>query len=245
MEDGPFLFPKAVQPTGPLAPVSAGAGLLDYEVELCFIGLEVIDLEAPPARFGLVLCNDYTDRAALLRHIDPFDVISGKGFTTGKSAPGFLPIGNLFVIPDTPGDFVPDVELRLYRNGVLQQHAFQRQAIWDFEELLQQTKLRQDASWAHKGAAIALPLEANKIPLRAALLGGTPSGTIFQGDISFVTQAKGFLAWLMGGWDHSIVYWVIESVIEDERAKGHFLRPGEDVVIHVDRLGVISNRIIE
>ena len=52
-----------------------------------------------PASMGLVLCNDYTDRDALLRTLDPWNPGSGKGFTTGKSFPGSLPVGDLFVIP--------------------------------------------------------------------------------------------------------------------------------------------------
>jgi 2,4-didehydro-3-deoxy-L-rhamnonate hydrolase len=245
VEDGPFLFPKAVQPTGPYANVSAGEGLLDYEVELCFVGFSPIDLDNPPAHVGLFLCNDYTDRAKLMRHIDPFDVTSGQGFTTGKSAPGFMPIGNLFVIPLERETFVPEIELNLYRNGVRQQHAFQRQAVWNFEELLQQIKIRQDVMWSYEGADVGLSLNDGVIPVRTALLGGTPSGTIFQGDISLGVQFDGFLNWLMGGWDHSIIYWVIESVIEQEIESGQFLQPGDEVVIHVDGLGVITNSIVE
>src|SRR5690606_22140990 len=81
--DGPFLFPKEVRPTAFNIPVSVGDSLLDYEVELCFVALKDMALDAMPERAGLLLCNDYTDRARLMRHIDPRDITSGTGFTTG------------------------------------------------------------------------------------------------------------------------------------------------------------------
>ena len=40
VDDGPFLFPKLVTPSGPRAPVSAADRLLDYEVELCWVTLQ-------------------------------------------------------------------------------------------------------------------------------------------------------------------------------------------------------------
>jgi 2-keto-4-pentenoate hydratase/2-oxohepta-3-ene-1,7-dioic acid hydratase in catechol pathway len=97
--DGPFLFPKLAEATGPYAPVPAGNALLDYEVEISWVPLAPLSPGERPKHMGLVLCNDYTDRDLLLRTVDPWDPTSGKGFTTGKSFPGSLPIGNLFVIP--------------------------------------------------------------------------------------------------------------------------------------------------
>jgi 2,4-didehydro-3-deoxy-L-rhamnonate hydrolase len=244
VEEGPFLFTKAVQPTfGEPLPYS-DEWLLDYEVELCFVGFEVIDLESPPEHVGLFLCNDFTDRAALLRHVDPFDIASGEGFTTGKSAPGFMPIGDLFVIPRDRASFVPDIELTLYVNNGERQRAFQRQAIWDFEEILVQIDQRRDVVWDYRGTPIKLPLEDRTIPLRTAILGGTPAGTIFQGDISLSLYVKGILQWLAGGWDKGVVHWVIESVIEDAKESGEFLQPGDVVTLHADMLGRVSTVII-
>ena len=244
VEDGPFLFPKAVQPTGPYSNVSAGDGLLDFEVELCFVGFDPIQLDRLPAHVGLFLCNDYTDRAKLMRHIDPFDVTSGNGFTTGKSAPGFMPIGNLFVIPRDHATFVPSVALSLYLNGELRQHAFQSQAIWDLEETLEQVALRQDVTWEYNGTDVSLSLVENTIPVRTAILGGTPSGTLFQG-LSFSQQVSGTLKWLAGGWDKPFAYWIIETYIADAQEAETFLQPSDEVTIHVDRLGVIANKIVE
>lgn len=244
VEDGPFLFPKAVQPTSPYSNVSAGEGLLDYEVELCFVGFEPMQLDRLPAHVGLFLCNDYTDRAKLMRHIDPFDVTSGIGFTTGKSAPGFMPIGNLFVIPRDHATFVPSIELSLYLNGERRQHAFQSQAIWDLQATLHQIKLRHDVTWAYNGIDVGLSLDERTIPVRTAILGGTPSGTLFQG-LSLSQQVSGALKWLAGGWDKPFAYWIIEAYIADAQEAETFLQPGDEVTIHAERLGVISNKIVD
>lgn len=244
VEDGPFLFTKAVQPTKTGELPYSENWLLDFEVELCFVGFDVIDLNNPPEHVGLFLCNDFTDRAALLRHLDPFDPASGKGFTTGKSAPGFMPIGDLFVIPRDRKSFVPDIELTLSVDGKERQRAFQRQAVWNFEEMLGQIDQRRDMVWDYRGTPIMLPLDNGTIPLRTALLGGTPSGTIFQGDIGLSVYLRAAFSWLFGGWDRSIVQWVIETVIEDAKASGDFLKPGNQVVLHADKLGTVETLIV-
>ena len=87
VKGGPFLFPKIVTPTSSRASIPAGRALLDYEVELCLVPLGPI-APGEDAAGGLILGNDVTDRAALLRLVDPRRPASGRGFTTGKSAPG-------------------------------------------------------------------------------------------------------------------------------------------------------------
>ncbi|MBX3489999.1 fumarylacetoacetate hydrolase family protein [Parvibaculum sp.] len=240
--DGPFLFPKEVVPTPFNADIPAGEALLDYEVELCFVALDAIDLDAPPARAGLMLCNDVTDRAALMRHIDPNDVTSGKGFTTGKSAPGFMPVGNLFVIPRDLRAFAAAVELRLYRNGELKQSARQSDAIWDFDELLRQTKARENTTWAYDGRMVGLPIADGRIPARTAILAGTPDGTIFKG-IDKSAMALGAWDWIAGGWDRPVTAHVVERQIAKERAAKRYLQPGERVRIAVGFLGEIDSTV--
>ncbi len=244
VEDGPFLFTKAVQPTGRGTLAYSDAWLLDYEVELCFVGFDVIELNSPPEHVGLFLCNDFTDRAALLRHLDPFDPASGKGFTTGKSAPGFMPIGDLFVIPRDRNSFVPDIELTLFVDGIERQRAFQKQAVWDFDEMLVQINERRDVVWDYRGAPVMLPLEDGAIPLRTAVLGGTPSGTIFQGEIGFTVYIRAAFSWLFGGWDKSIIDWVIETIIADAKVSDTFLKPGNLVVLQADKLGRVATEIV-
>ena len=94
----PFLFPKLVTPTASRAVIPAGAGLLDFEAELCLVPLRPLGLN-DPASGGLILGNDVTDRAVLMRGVNLKDPQSGRGFTDGKSAPGYLPVGDLFVVP--------------------------------------------------------------------------------------------------------------------------------------------------
>ena len=74
----PFLFPKIVQPTAWDAPIPAGDALLDFEVELCLVPLEAL-MPGSPVFGGLILGNDVTDRAVLLRNVDIADPQSGKG----------------------------------------------------------------------------------------------------------------------------------------------------------------------
>lgn len=243
VKDGPFLFPKEVEPTPFDAPVKAGDALLDYEVELCFVTLAPTDLGQTVDRMGMMLCNDVTDRAKLLRNVDPFNVTSGKGFTTGKSAPGYMPVGNLFIIPKDVRDFSQTIELRLYRNGVLKQAARQSEAIWDFDELLRQTKSRSDATWDYQGKVVKLPVEQGVIPSRTGILAGTPNGTIVQG-INKSAYALGLLDFLMGGWNKPLTYWVVERHIAQEVAKNNYLQPGETVSAKVDYLGEMVTPIM-
>lgn len=244
VKDGPFLFPKEVTPTGFNAPISVGKGLIDYEVELCFVALDDLDLDEKPDRVGLVLCNDVTDRAALLRHIDPRNIVSGKGFTTGKSAPGYMPLGTLFVIPRDLRAFAARVELRLFRNGVLKQSARQLEAIWDFDELLRQTKARRLVKWDFQGRSVSLALVDGAIPARTGLLGGTPSGTIFQG-LHKSAIARGVFDWAAGGWSKPLTHWIIERQIAMDKASGRYLQPGENIHIRADYLGELRNTLVD
>lgn len=241
--EGPFLFPKEVIPTAYNAPVSAGDALLDYEVELCFVTLEDLDLDAAPAFIGLTLCNDVTDRAKLLRHADPRNVTSGKGFTTGKSAPGYLPIGSLFVIPRDFRKFVAMLELRLWRNGHVAQQAMQSEAIWDFDALLRETKARKGIAWDYQNRSVPLPLNGNVIPARTGLLAGTPEGTIFQG-VAKSAIVRGLLDWLAGGWSKPVTHWIVERQIARERRLQRYLRPCEVVTVRVDGMGELRNGIV-
>ena len=244
VEDGPFLFAKEVEPTPFDAPIPAGEALLDYEVELAFVALAPFDISQAPAEAGLILCNDVTDRAKLMRNIDASDVTSGKGFTTGKSAPGYLPVGNLFVIPRDVRAFAASVELFLWRNGGGAQKARQSEAIWDFDELVRQSAERQDVRWDFEGREVGLPIHDGIVPARTAILAGTPDGTVFQG-VDKSSMALGAWDWIAGGWDRTLVSHVVERQIARERDARRYLQPGEHVVISVDRMGEIDSLIVE
>lgn len=244
---GPYLFPKLVAPTPYLAPVSLGRGgaLLDYEVELAFVPLEPVQPGDAPELMGLVLCNDYTDRDTLLRHVDTSHVASGDGFTTGKSFPGYLPVGNLFVIPRDLRAFAAALELKLYVNGWLRQRERVGRAIWDVDDLIEQTWVRRGTTWAHRGEEVALvPGDPDVIPARTLLMTGTPAGVVFN-ELNFEEKVSGLFDWLFGGQRSSVPDHAIDNYIRDARAAGIYLHEGDDVFIHVERLGIVRNEVVQ
>lgn len=244
VEDGPFLFAKRVAPTGPYDPVPAGQGLLDYEVELAWVTLAPVAAGERPAALGLVACNDVTDRDLLLRHVDPWDPASGDGFATGKSAPGWLPIGNLFVVPRDPRAFAAGTELRLWVDGSLRQRSPATAMVWDLDAILAQTFAQKDRRWDDRGDAVSLIAGgADVIPARTLLLSGTPHGTIFDG-LRARHYARGVGGWLFGGWDRPLPAHVVGAYLDDAHAAGAYLQPGQRVEIHVDRLGVLQNPVV-
>jgi 2-keto-4-pentenoate hydratase/2-oxohepta-3-ene-1,7-dioic acid hydratase in catechol pathway len=241
VKDGPFLFPKLVTPTGPRAPIPAGQGLLDYEVEIAWVPLAPIVAGAEaPGQMGLVLCNDVTDRETLLRVLDPWDVASGTGFTTGKSFPGFLPVGDLFVVPRDHRAFAKGLTLQLSVNGTLRQRSPATAMVWDVDEIVARTWAWKDRTWDHRGAQVGLLGAPDAIPARAMILSGTPHGTVFDG-MRARHYAAGLGAWLLGGWREPVPKHVVEAYIADARRSGVYLQPGDTVDVKVDGLGVLRN----
>jgi 2-keto-4-pentenoate hydratase/2-oxohepta-3-ene-1,7-dioic acid hydratase in catechol pathway len=243
VEDGPFLFAKLVTPTKPVDTVSAGSGLLDYEVELAVVTLKPLAQGERLGDVGLVLCNDLTDRATLFRKLDPWDVASGQGFTTGKSFPGYLPIGNLFVVPRDFRTFVPKLELRLYVNDRLRQKSPTTEMVWDFDEIVAQTWAAKDRRWEHDGTQVSLLGDSAVIPERTLLMSGTPHGTVFAG-LEPKHYFGGLSRWLFGGWDESPAMRVVDAYIDDARAARAFLQPGDRVDIRVEHMGVVRTTVV-
>ena len=242
VEDGPFLFPKRVAPTNARSSLSAGTGLLDFEVELCFVAIDSVNLSSKQGRVGLLLCNDFTDREKLMHHLDAFDVTSGKGFTTGKSAPGFMPVGNLFVVPKDHRAFSEPLKLTLYHNGELAQQATQSDAIWDFDDLMVQIEQRSGTSWKYQGEQVSLAVQEGDISPRTAILAGTPDGTLFKG-LPRKFQALGVLDWVLGGWNKPVPYWIVNRYVDNAKAEGFYLQAGDKVEIHVEGLGEMTTSI--
>lgn len=242
VEEGPFLFAKLVRPTAWNAAVPHPGGLLDFEVELAWVTLKPIGKEAAPDYLGLLLCNDFTDRATLLRNLDPWDIESGKGFTTGKSFPGFLPVGNLFVIPRDFRAFAGKTRLQLFRENEKRQDSVVRQAVWEIDELLAQAWAWSGVTWEHREQKVRLPSASGQIPARTLILSGTPSGTVFDG-ISMSQKIRGLFRWLSGGWNQPLAANVIEVYIEDATHERTFLQPGEKVLAIGTHLGRIESVI--
>jgi 2-keto-4-pentenoate hydratase/2-oxohepta-3-ene-1,7-dioic acid hydratase in catechol pathway len=212
-------------------------------VEIAWVPLTALAEADRPRHMGLLLCNDYTDREALLRAVDPWEPTSGKGFTTGKSFPGSLPVGNLFVVPRDLDAFTAGIELRLYVNGQLRQQAPLGAATWKLADLIGQTWARRGLTWDHRGASVRLPVVDDRIPERTLIMSGTPDGTVFQ-EIGIGARVSGVAHWLFGGWSRSVPDHVIDAYLRDARAARIYLQPGDRVTIHVERMGVIDNEVI-
>jgi 2-keto-4-pentenoate hydratase/2-oxohepta-3-ene-1,7-dioic acid hydratase in catechol pathway len=244
VKGGPFLFPKMVVPTSSRTPVSAGEALLDYEVELSLVTMTPLAASDGPAG-GLILCNDFTDRALLMRHIDPRNPQSGRGFTTGKSAPGYLPVGDLFVVPRDLDSFVAKLTLQLSVNGAERQHGPATDWIWNFRDIPREARQRRDTHWAYRSGEVRLPFDGDgTIPARTLLMAGTPAGTVFQG-LSAADYLLGIRDFLLRGGRRPIVSCLIERHIARARARRSYLQPGDRVDIRVDYLGALSNLIGE
>ena len=244
VDEGPFLFPKIVYPSGPTAAVSAGAALLDYEVELCYVPLRDFPTLRAPRVLGLILCNDFTDRAKLLRRIDADDIASGQGFTYGKSAAGFLPVGNLFVVPRDTRTFAASLELNLYVNAELRQRALLADAMWDLDTTLVNVDAQRSRKWVFQGSPVGLPFKVTRVPARTLIMSGTPSGTVFDG-IRTMHIVRGVLDWLIGGWDRPVQQWVVDRYIEEETKLGRYLAPGDLVSISVHNMGEVKTLIAD
>lgn len=238
----PFLFPKRVQPGISGDTVSAGTGLLDYEVEIAVMPLEPLRKGETPRYLGILLANDFTDRETLMHAIDRNDVESGKGFTTGKSFPGYLPVGALLVIPRDYRAFVRDIEIRLFVDDGLRQRALGSQMVWDVDEVLAQTMASKDVRWEHRGQQVAL-FDGEAIAARTLVLTGTPHGTVFSGVPNGVI-VSGLARWLFGGWSKSPVEQVMDAYSAAARGARAYLQPGDEVLIQVDRLGQIRSLVV-
>jgi 2,4-diketo-3-deoxy-L-fuconate hydrolase len=242
VKDGPFMFAKVAQPTSSRAAIPASKGLLDYEVELCLVTLTALPANAG-AKGGLILCNDVTDRAALLRGADINDIASGKGFTDGKSGPGFLPVGDLFIVPRNLKAFVEPLELHLSVNGEERQHVRVTKWIWDLDRLFVETAKRGGVSWRWRDGSAQLPVNTDGVlPDRTLILAGTPAGTIFQGP-GPATFVRGALDWVSKFGRGSPIAAIVERTITDDRASGGYLKPGDVVTIRVDQMGSLENRV--
>lgn len=177
MDDPPFLFPKLARASAWDAPVKF-TKRLDYEAELAVVPLQDIRSATDDVPFGLVLCNDYTDRWTLVRQLKFKEPMGTTGFADGKGRESFLPTGYLFVIPKSR-DYLNGLEHRLWHNGRLRQRFTAGAMILKVDEIVAQTLALKDRP--HQRAEGSVPLlEADHIPAGTLILTGTAAGVIFK-----------------------------------------------------------------
>jgi len=239
-----FSFPKF----GPPLPARTGVEgrddvLLDYEVELCMRfdrPIESVD-DFDAAVKGLFLCGDFTDRATLVRLIDPDNLDSGSGFSDGKSRTDFYPTGAFLVIPRDWRAFVRGERMMTFVNGEARQDARGGEMTLDFRALAAKALGDMDRPrFLYRGDYYRLSPEPRIVP-GMTLMSGTAEGVIFtppsRGDI--IEGGARYLfsgAWASGG---NPVDTIIETFIGNELASHHFLQPGDVVAFRSSRLGNI------
>lgn len=242
----PFLFPKLALPTPWQQPLATSPDwLLDYEVEIAVVFDREIastaDLEA--ARAGVLLVNDFTERAQLTREANLSRRGVGAGFANAKGKPGFLPTGPFLVVPRDWRGFVRDCEIRLHVNGGERQRARGDQLIWSVDELVSRAlALAGQPLFAYGERRVALSPRA--IPRGTAILTGTPGGVMFR------PPSAGFAATSMARWLVTLGFlqddaesFVKRRWIEELRQRGTFLRSGDVVIAEGRGLGAIVTHI--
>ena len=236
-----FLFPKySVATPGNIDIPFIPGELLDYEIEVCLrFDRDVSSLtDFNLAKKGLFLCGDLTDRAALMRNIDPSDWESGVGYTDGKSGLGKFPIGFYTVIPFDLESFTSEIDLQLDVNGKTRQNDCLDKMQVKFNELIHLVLSNKDShKWKYKGASIPL-LNNGTIQKGQSLLSGTPSGVAFRPP-SKIFIAKRFLSWIteMKFFSQPLTKYIIEEYIDHCMQGGFFLKPGDNVSFSANFLG--------
>jgi 2-keto-4-pentenoate hydratase/2-oxohepta-3-ene-1,7-dioic acid hydratase in catechol pathway len=239
----PFVFPKLQPVHAWNMAVPSRTFLLDYEIELGIVALEPLRTGHRSSHFGLILASDYTDRDRLLRDLNIGDVTTGLAFAAAKSVVPAMPVGALFVIPKDVRAFHKKLELRLHVNDRLRQIALPRDLSWDIDRMVTESLARKALAFPMGRNTVALPIGADgAIPERTILLSGTTDGVVVRppsGRQIFI----GVTQWLVSlRWTTPSL--IVERSIAEAHADGHYLQPGDQVVMRADYLGLITNTIV-
>ncbi len=231
-----FNFPKFGPATPARTSVMLKAGaLLDYEVEICARFdrdiATVADFDA--ARKGFFLCGDFTDRARLLRMVDPKNVASGRGFSDAKSGRDFFPTGPFLVVPRDWKAFVAGQRMTTEVNREVRQDARGGEMILDFRGIVAKALTRGGGGrYTYRGSPVAL-LDGGRIARGAAVMSGTSEGVVFMppGARDFLAGGTRYIFTgpMLRGQSAQRV--MIERFIDKQRAAGRYLKVG-DVVRH-------------
>ena len=176
-DEPPFLFPK-LSAAGAWNDEVPFLSRLDFEAELCMFPLADIDSPAALPAFGLVLCNDFTDRLTLIKEIDLGQPLGLTGFASGKGCEQCLPTGYLVVIPRS-ADFYLSIQLSLYVNDDLRQAFNMREVIMPIEEIIAGAFRNSGTEYRTSDGAVQL-LPSGHIPKGSLILTGTAAGVLFK-----------------------------------------------------------------
>lgn len=83
------------------------------------------------------------------------------------------------VIPESV-EFYKDIELKLYLNGNLRQHASAGQMIWAPHKVLDKALTDCQVPYFNAGEETVVTPSCEKVPARTLLLTGTPEGVLFN-----------------------------------------------------------------
>ena len=233
-----FVFPKVVRPTGPRSRLEVRPGLLDHEVELALVSLGPVCDGDRPEHMGLLLANDFTDREVQLTRCDLRDIASGVGFAEAKSEPGFLPIGDLLVIPADWRRFYRTLTIELSVDDRVRQIGRPRDMLWDAEEILAQVMKAAGRQWRVHGRPVPITARPGVIAPRTIILTGTPDGVVFRRPTRGQV-ARGLVRWLLGGGRGTPAQAVVALSIADAHRSGTYLHAGQRVESRADLLGRI------
>ena len=233
--DQVFNFPKFGMATPARTTVTADPEmLLDYEIEMCMIfdrpirSVEDFD----QAVKGFFLCGDFTDRATLVRLVDPDNLDSGHGFSDAKSGPDFYPSGPFLVIPRDWRSFIAEERMTTAVNNEPRQDARGAEMTLDFRELAAQALTDMDRPrFLYQDSYHRL----SPVPYIASgmtLMSGTSEGVIFtgptRGDIIEGAAWHLFSGRIFSG--ETAISSVIEVFLANEMESGQFLQEGD--VVH-------------
>jgi len=244
-----FLFPKFGPASPPVTTVELRSGvLLDYEVELCARFdrdiASMADFDA--ATKGFFLCADFTDRALLIREINPFDFGSGFGFSDAKSASDFFPTGPFLVIPNDWEAFVRNERVTTHLEDELRQDARGGEMILNFRQLIEKALADTlSTRFVYRGGQYPL-IENAKLSEGQAVMSGTPEGVIFMPP-SPLQFTRGLVRYATGGFvsEPNPYDSIINSFVEEETSADRFLAPGDTITYRSSSMGQIRITVME
>jgi 2-keto-4-pentenoate hydratase/2-oxohepta-3-ene-1,7-dioic acid hydratase in catechol pathway len=260
-----FLFPKPVEPTGPYGAVSPpiGVTLLDYEVELGFVLLGDVALDALPGsealleRSAFFVANDVTDREAIIRNATIAG--PGTGFVEAKGQPGFLPAGPWLVrgrelfaaVTACGGKGLPiRLEVDAGEGFEVRQDANTELLLLDpvalltrIAEQVRANGLRSEMPFVRNGETLHYPLAvdaaAPRLPAGSVVLTGTPAGVALGTPDRLGLVARGALH-LRGPFEQFRQEQLARAAA---REPGGYLAPGDRMRARISGLGTQIVRV--